>query len=383
MVKRYTRRYKKAPTRRSQRSFKKAPQRRSYLKRYTRRPQRSYRKKRFSKGMFGVAYEVFPGILHRFSPIGGSENSQMSNWSFAKIDVSAMINQLAFAHAFNVQDIVWFKLKIWNKISKTFPKGYLMQLGPSMLLKETSHLTAQGGVTTEGNVNSSFAKKIQVAGLTKTMKDYGMPLLLDPLTIFRRIGSDKNASNYKGLADYAALYIFHSQSDASLTDIFDFSLTVKFKKSVHLKIPNMEEEYISASDLFVKQTTIDYFHQQQKNHFGYYTRIATDAKIDPKDMISIDKFDEALGASAMDPLGFKARKDQVYEDILKKKPLDEKTSNNLGYVLDFFRRLQFDNMWSIILILTFEAIGGTHSGFAEFVKLAMKIMKVLATWKGF
>ena len=219
-------RFARKPTYKRKRTIKKAARRTFRRKSFYKK---TYRKKRFSKQMFGYAYELFPGIDYPWGEILGEDSvtSMMNNWQYAKIDLQYMLKQLALSHNFDLSKIVWLKLKIWNKEVKDKPKGFLMQLGPQNLLRDLPSYLNRTPLVLE---DSTFKQRIRSNGLTKTFKDYQMPLLLDPKVIFRRLFADKNASNYKGLADYSTLYVFHSTLPAK--DPFDFSLTVKYKKTI-------------------------------------------------------------------------------------------------------------------------------------------------------
>ena len=104
-------------------------------KRYTGSRRRYSRKKVFNRGMSKYCYELFPGvssIWKRLAPV--TDENQMNNWTYKKIDVGAMVRKLALIHGFTLDAIQWIKLKIWNKGSKTVPKGFLMALAPNGLL---------------------------------------------------------------------------------------------------------------------------------------------------------------------------------------------------------------------------------------------------------
>lgn len=342
-----------------------------------------YKRKRFSRDMTSVAYELFPGISHAFKEFPNALKSQMSNWAYAKVDVNAMINQLAVANSFNVKDIQWFKLKIWNKIDKSVPKGFLMQLAPAHLLGDSA-VNAIGSYPIEVK-SDTFMKRVEFNGLTKTMKEYGLPLLLDPSTIFRRLFADKNASNYKGLSDYAALYIFHSQVPL-VQDPFDFSLTVKYKKSVFLEIPHPEQEYLAHGETFVKNTTLEYFRKDTLSKYRYYQQIVQKVSDFPNEgLMKTPDLESLMAANIAAPGSLDVERQKMEESIFQwglRKGQSIADSEIVRRSLNFLRSLTIDNFWMYAFIYFFQnsVVKSEATTIEILIKFILEVAKALAAW---
>jgi len=210
--------------------------------------------------MSKIAYELFPGGPHIWKsllssggtahPHGYKQLDTINDWHYCKVDVGHMVRRLALVYGFTPETVKWIKLRLFFKGTQTRAKGYLMTLAPVGLLATPTDIKAIQGIQ-DKFFDPMFAHKCFSNGLTKTFKDYGYPLEIDPAVLFRRVSSDRNASNAKLLRDFSHLYIFHSEVGHTefKDDAFDFSLTVKYKPQDK---PARLDPYEAESTLFLR-----------------------------------------------------------------------------------------------------------------------------------